>query len=147
MKTGCDFVPVFWPRSICDRHVERSGFLRVRRAAQAEDTSSRGNRTTPAQQVVCARTPLARPQPARINVALPRLFVDFAPDQHAADLAGSGADLVELGVAQQPAGREVVDIAVAAEALDGLQRHPGRPFGGVEDGAGGVFAGDAAFVA
>ena len=30
-----------------------------------------------------------------------RVFVEqFAPDQHAADFAGAGADLVELGVAQ-----------------------------------------------
>ena len=39
----------------------------------------------------------------------PRLLVNLPPDQHAADFAGAGADFVELGVAQQPAGREIVD--------------------------------------
>jgi hypothetical protein len=33
-------------------------------------------------------------------------------------LAGTGADLVELGVTQEPPGRVVVDVAVAAEQLD-----------------------------
>src|SRR5579871_5274549 len=75
-----------------------------------------------------------------------RLLVNLPPDQHAADLARPGADLVELGVAQQPAGREIVDVAVAAEALDRLQRHPGRTLGRVEDDAGRVLAGDAAVV-
>jgi hypothetical protein len=46
-----------------------------------------------------------------ITIALPspRLLVNLPPDQHAADFAGAGADFVELGVAQQPAGREIVD--------------------------------------
>jgi hypothetical protein len=45
-------------------------------------------------------------------------YVDFSnSSQHAPDLAGVGADLVELGVAQQAAGRIVVDVAVAAELL------------------------------
>src|SRR5438045_9473009 len=52
---------------------------------------------------------------------------DFTADQHAADLAGAGADLVELGVAQQAPGRVFVDGAVAAEALD----LGGRGLGGV----------------
>src|ERR1700727_2756892 len=72
--------------------------------------------------------------------ASPRLLENLAADQHAADFAGAGADLVELCVAQQPPGRIVVDVAVAAEALDGFERHPGRAFGGVKDGAGGVLA-------
>src|SRR5512134_3861320 len=37
----------------------------------------------------------------------------LAADQPAADLAGSGTDLVELGVAEQPPGRVLVDVAVA----------------------------------
>src|ERR1051326_2346996 len=61
---------------------------------------------------------------------LPRLLEDLAADQHAADFARSGADFVELGVAQEAAGRVIVDVAVAAEALDGLERHPGGAFGG-----------------
>src|SRR5215470_17733855 len=81
------------------------------------------------------------------NPPSPRLLINLPPDQHAANFARPGADLVELGVAQQPAGGEIVDVAVAAEALDCLQRHEGRPFGGVENSAGGIFAGDAAVVA
>ena len=54
---------------------------------------------------------------------LSRLVEQFAADQHAADLAGAGADLVELGVAQQAPGRIVVDVAVAAEHLDRFERH------------------------
>src|SRR5580658_6418300 len=80
-------------------------------------------------------------------MVLPRLLEDLAADQHAADFRGAGADFVELGVAQQPAGREVVDVAVAAEDLDGFERHPGRAFGGVEDRAGGIFARSLAAVA
>src|ERR1700680_1740223 len=44
-----------------------------------------------------------------------RLLEDLAADQYAADLRGAGADLVELCIAQQPAGRELVDVAVAAQ--------------------------------
>src|SRR5215470_20034311 len=81
------------------------------------------------------------------NPPSPRLLINLPPDQHAADFAGAGADLVELGVAQQPAGGEIVDVAVAPKALDRLQRHPGRPLGGIKNSAGGVLAGDAAVVA
>ena len=49
-----------------------------------------------------------------------RLLEQLATDQHAPDFRGAGADLVELGVAQQPAGRVVVDVAVAAQRLDRL---------------------------
>src|SRR5215468_11063284 len=85
--------------------------------------------------------------PFWLTAASPRLLINLPPDQHAADFARPGADLVELGVAQQTAGGEIVDVAVSAEALDGLKRHPGCPLCGVEDGAGGVLAGDAAVVA
>ena len=40
----------------------------------------------------------------------------LAADQPAADLGGAGADLVELGVAPQPPGRRLVDVAHAAQA-------------------------------
>ena len=56
-----------------------------------------------------------------------RLAEQLAADQHAADLAGAGADLVELGVAQQPPGRVVVDVAVAAEDLDRVERDLASP--------------------
>src|ERR1700722_7814880 len=77
----------------------------------------------------------------------PRLLKNLTADEHAADFAGAGADLVEFGVAQKSPGRIVVDVAVAAEALDGLERHPGSPFGRIENGAGGVFARGLAAVA
>ena len=79
----------------------------------------------------------------------PRLFTfeQFAPDQHAPDLAGAGADLIELGIAQQPAGRIVVGIAVAAEQLDRVERHAGRVLRRVEDRAGGILARGLAAVA
>src|SRR4029079_19604379 len=54
--------------------------------------------------------------------SLRRLFEQFPTDQHAADFGCAGADFVELGVAQQPPGRVVVDVAVAAEKLDGVER-------------------------
>src|SRR5712692_936382 len=78
---------------------------------------------------------------------LRRLLEHLAADQHAADLAGAGADLVKFGVAQEAAGRVVVDVAVAAEDLDGVERAGGRLLGGVEDGAGGVLARGAAAIA
>src|SRR5690606_12106495 len=64
----------------------------------------------------------------------------LAADQHTADLAGAGTDLVQLGIAPQPAGRVVVDVTVATEDLDRLAGHPGRLFGRIQDGAGGVLA-------
>src|SRR5262249_24054293 len=123
----------------------RSGTASRRRS----DLSARAGRTSDGGQL---KTILgARSTPAIIiafrQKPSPRLLVNLPPDQHAADFAGAGADLVELGVAQQPAGREIVDVAVAAQGLDRLQRHPGRTLGSVEDGAGGVFTGNAAVVA
>src|SRR5208282_828771 len=74
------------------------------------------------------------------NARLRRLVEQLTPDQHAADLAGPGADLVQLGIPQQPSGRVVVDIPIPAETLDRLQRHPGRLLGGEQDRAGRVLA-------
>src|SRR4051794_14761659 len=52
-----------------------------------------------------------------------RGFVEqLPPDQHAADFAGARADFIELGVAQQPAGRIVIDVAVAAQKLNRIER-------------------------
>jgi hypothetical protein len=50
------------------------------------------------------------------------LFEQFAADQHAADFARVGADLVELGVTQQAPERIVVGVAVSGENLDGVAR-------------------------
>src|SRR5512144_212481 len=69
-----------------------------------------------------------------------RLVEKLAADQHPPDLARAGADLVELRIAPEPSGRVVVDVAVAAERLDRLARHPRRLLGGVEDRAGRVLA-------
>src|SRR3546814_7974001 len=66
---------------------------------------------------------------------------DWSSDVCSSDL------LVELGIAQQAARRIVVDIAVAAQRLDGLQRHPGRLLGGEENRPGGVLARGPAAVA
>src|SRR5687767_6990877 len=76
-----------------------------------------------------------------------RFREQLAADQHAADLAGAGADLVELGVAQQATRRIVVDVAVAAQKLDGVERDQRRLLGGVEDGAGRILARGLAAVA
>src|ERR1700730_10866885 len=59
-------------------------------------------------------------------VTLPRLREQLAPDQHAPNLAGTGADLIELGITQIAPGRIIVDVAVAAEELDRIKRHPRR---------------------
>src|ERR1700716_3259891 len=94
--------------------------------------------------------PLRGTSPAtrgRIKRSSGALGEQFASDQHAADLAGAGADLVELGVAQQPAGRIVIDIAVAAEQLDGVERALRRLLARIENGAGGVLARGLAAVA
>src|SRR5215471_1160366 len=68
------------------------------------------------------------------------LVEKLAADQHAANLGRSRADLVELRVAPQPPGRVVVDVAVAAEALDRLPCHPSRALAREEDRAGRVLA-------
>src|ERR1043166_4314031 len=76
-----------------------------------------------------------------------RLLEQLAADEPAADFAGAGANLVELGVPEQPAGGEIVDVAIAAQALDGLQRQPGRLLRREQNGAGGVLAGGVAAIA
>src|SRR5690554_2809620 len=64
----------------------------------------------------------------------------FATDQHPSNLRRARADFIQLGVSQQAAGGVVVDVAVAAEELDGVEGEFGGHFGGVQNGAGGVFA-------
>src|SRR5918995_5166792 len=48
------------------------------------------------------------------------------------DLVGSAVDLEDLGVAGQLLDLELAHVAVAAEELDGLERHLGGRPGGVE---------------
>ena len=40
-------------------------------------------------------------------------LVEVPADEHAPDLAGAGADLVQLGVPQETTGRVVVDVTIA----------------------------------
>src|SRR5579862_7922680 len=99
---------------------------------------------------VCAEPSCSRPMwRAYVHVMyrLCALGEDFAADQHAADFRGAGADLVELGVAQQAPGGVIVDVAVAAQDLHRVQCHAGGGLGGVEDRAGGVLPGRLAAIA
>src|ERR1041385_4636606 len=85
---------------------------------------------------------ISRISPAsRAPCPLPRLVEQFAADQHAADLAGTGADLIQLGIAQKPAGGKIVDVTIAAQGLDCFQRHPGRLLRREKDGACRILAG------
>ena len=81
-----------------------------------------------------SRTLIADSRPSR------GLLEQLAPDEHPADLGGAGTDLVELGVAQQPPGRELVDVAVAAEELDGVEGDRGGLLGRVQNAARRVLA-------
>src|SRR3989454_11346287 len=69
-----------------------------------------------------------------------RFVEELAADQHPSNLRGACANLVELGVAPETPRRILVDVAVAAQALDRLARHPRCLLGRVEDRAGGVLA-------
>ena len=51
--------------------------------------------------------------------------VERASDDEPADLAGAGADLVELAVAHDPPRRVVVDVPVAAQDLMGSSNSVG----------------------
>ena len=53
-------------------------------------------------------------------------------DDQALDLLGSLVELGDLGVAHHPLDRELVDVAVAAEHLDGVRRHAHRGVAGDE---------------
>src|SRR5258706_4089365 len=69
-----------------------------------------------------------------------RFFEELAPDQHAADLGGAGADVVELGIAEQTTSGEIVDVAVAAQRLDRVERDLHGVLGGEEEARGGILA-------
>src|SRR4051812_24196335 len=102
-----------------------------------------------ADKVKTARRRYASPEapcPLRLRLSA-GLLENLPPDQHAADFAGAGADLIELGVAQQPPAREVVDVAIAAETLDRFKRHERRALRRVENGAGRILARGAPVVA
>src|SRR5680860_1760228 len=80
------------------------------------------------------------PDQTRFGV-LARLREELPTHEPPPDLTGAGANLVQLGVTEQTAGRIIIDIAIPTQALDGLQRHPGSLLRGIEDGPCGVFAG------
>src|ERR1700720_4888056 len=69
-----------------------------------------------------------------------RLVEQLAADQHPPDLGRAGTDLVQLGIAPQAPGRVFVNVAVAAERLNRLTRHPRRLLGCVEYRTRGVLA-------
>src|SRR5471030_1734256 len=69
-----------------------------------------------------------------------RFFEKLASDQHASDLVGARADVVQLGVAQQAPRGEVVDVAVAAHGLDRFQRDLHGVLRGKEKARGGILA-------
>src|ERR1700736_3018020 len=69
--------------------------------------------------------------PPRLGAPLEQL----ASNEHAADLLGAGADLVELRIAQQAAGGVVVRIPVAAQPLDRFERGSRRMPGSEENAA------------
>src|SRR5579885_1584419 len=58
-----------------------------------------------------------------------------------------GCTRIELRVAQKPPGRELVDIAIAAEKLNRIECRPRRMLGSKEKAAGGILARDMARVA
>src|SRR6476469_7819875 len=76
-----------------------------------------------------------------------RLSKQFPADQHAPDLAGASAEFVELVVPEQPSGAVVVEVSVAAEQLNGVERDLRRLFRSDQDRARSVFAGGFATVA
>ena len=50
---------------------------------------------------------------ARAVLVGTKLFVELATDQHAADLAGTSSDLIQLSIAQDAPGIKVVNVTVA----------------------------------
>lgn len=81
------------------------------------------------------------------SILVSKLLVELSADQHSANLAGAGTDLVQLGVAENAASGEVVDVSVAAQALDGVQGNLGGALGRVQDDTGAVAVGGVASIA
>ena len=69
-----------------------------------------------------------------------RLPKQFPADQHAANLAGAGPDLIQFGIAEQPAGCVVIDIAIPSQNLDCFLSHLGCGLGGKQYRSGGILA-------
>src|SRR5262249_20258991 len=83
---------------------------------------------------------LPGPRVVRFRRRLPFAVEQLAPDQHAPDLVRAGADLVQFRVAQDSAGRVLVDVAVAAEALDRFERDLHRVGRGMQQARGRIDA-------
>src|SRR5690606_12707013 len=68
-------------------------------------------------------------------------FVEqFAPDQHAPDLAGARTDFIQFGVAPQTARGVIIDVAVTAQDLYAFAGHPGGFFRAIQDDGGAILA-------
>src|SRR5690606_32671517 len=65
---------------------------------------------------------IVSPPPAVNDPSSAAAVEQLASDQHAPDLVGARTNRIELGVAQDAAGGVLVDVAVAAQRLDRLQR-------------------------
>src|SRR3981081_4563127 len=82
-----------------------------------------------------------RTQGRAVTPGISRRFLEKLPaGQPGPERAGAGDELVKLGVAQQPGGRIVVDVTVAAEQLDRVERALRRLLGCIENGAGCILA-------
>src|ERR1700733_6875655 len=69
-----------------------------------------------------------------------RVLKELAPDQHAADFARPRTDLVKFGIAQQTAGGVIIDIAIAAQGLDGIERAASGALAGKKNAPGRIKA-------
>jgi hypothetical protein len=127
-------------------HAELARQLDLGRQTDRLPAIARNDDASPARRRPCGRW--ARSYGFELHAHAVEGFLEqFAADQHAADLLRAGADLVQLGIAQQPPGRIIIDVAVAAQALDGLQRHLRGSFGGKQNGRGRILARAAAGIA
>src|SRR5690606_13608336 len=77
---------------------------------------------------------------ARLSAGSAGLVEQLAADQHAADLAGAGTNLIELGIAPQSANRVFVDVAVAAQNLNAVAGHACGILGAIQNHRGTVLA-------
>ena len=116
-------------QQLAAREMLRARFLAAAAAAACCQAPAQARRRATACARRCRgiRAPPASMRRGDVGVMALRRPEQFAADQHAADLVGAGADLVELGVAQDAARRVLVDVAVAAEHLDRLEARPAWP--------------------
>src|SRR5205085_12674571 len=65
-----------------------------------------------------------------------RFLEQFPADQPAANFGCASTDVIKLRIAKKAARGEFVDVAVATEALDCLERHPHAFLRRIENGTG-----------